>query len=201
MGYANNKSTQFPALVLTEYVYFLARIAIADRQLFLQLVSATAAALNLPEAQIWEPILNQWWTRVRLPISSPPSSPVLTKNPFPSSPSPSSCSSVSSCSSFVTTSSYRPQFDNMSEPHLRKLTAMGIANLVSTGGPEVLDRLSTEICNLWIDVFGEIKEAQSNAENECVLCCVPMAVAKISDHFEQPIADAILGPAVRRHEH
>ena len=59
----------------------------------------------------------------------------------------------------------------MSEPRLRKLTAMGIANLVSTGRPEVLDRLSTEICNLWIDVFGEIKEAQSNAENECVIFC------------------------------
>ena len=168
MRFANIPTIQLQALMLTEYVYFLARIAIADRQLFLQLVSATAAALNLPEAQVWEPILNQWWTRVRLPISSPPLSPVLTNNPFPSSPSPSSCSSVSSCSSLATCSSQRLQFDNMSEPHLRKLTAMGIANLVSTGRPEVLDRLSTEVCNLWIDVFGEIKEAQNNAENECV---------------------------------
>ena len=47
---------------------------------------------------------------------------------------------------------------------------MGIANLVATGRPEVLDRLSTEICNLWIDVFGEIKEAQSNNnDEECAL--------------------------------
>ena len=56
----------------------------------------------------------------------------------------------------------------MSEPRHRKLAAMGIANLVATGRPEVLDRLSTEICNLWIDVFGEIKEAQESG-NECVI--------------------------------
>ncbi|CDO76254.1 hypothetical protein BN946_scf184470.g12 [Trametes cinnabarina] len=111
---------KLPTPVLTEYVYVLARIALADRQLFLQLVSATAAAKNAKEDLIWEAILNQWWNR----------------------------------------------FDNMSEPRLRKLTAMGIASLVSTGRPEVLDRLSTEICNLWIDVFGEIKEAQINAGND-----------------------------------
>ncbi|KAM5532278.1 hypothetical protein V8D89_014036 [Ganoderma adspersum] len=135
---------KFPSVVLTEYVYLLARIAIADRQLFLQLVSATAATLNRPEEQIWEPILNQWWTRVRLYISSPTLVVLSLKLP----------------------PLRARQFDNMSEPHLRKLTAMGIANLVSTGRPEVLDRLSTEICNLWIDVFGEIKEAQNNAESD-----------------------------------
>ena len=47
----------------------------------------------------------------------------------------------------------------MSEPRHRKLAAMGIASLVSTGRHEVLDRLPTEICNLWLDVFGEIREA------------------------------------------
>lgn len=51
------------------------------------------------------------------------------------------------------------QFDNMSEPRHRKLTAMGIASLVSTGRPEILRRLSTEIFNLWMDVFSEIQEA------------------------------------------
>ncbi|CAL1700530.1 unnamed protein product [Somion occarium] len=111
---------QAPAVVLTEFVYFLARLAIADKQIFLQLVSATAAAMNLMETQVWEPILNQWWTR----------------------------------------------FDNMSEPRSRKLVAMGIANLVSTGRPEVLDRLATEICNLWLDVFGEIKEAREKADED-----------------------------------
>ena len=51
----------------------------------------------------------------------------------------------------------------MSEPRYRKLTAMGVASLVSTGRPEVLDRLSSEICNLWLDVFAEIKEARELA--------------------------------------
>ena len=134
---------QLQTSILTEYVYVLARIAVADRQLFLNLVSATAAALNQPEPQIWEPILNQWWTRVRRP-------------PF------------ASIASRRSSKSCRPKFDNMSEPRLRKLTAMGIAALVATGRPEVLDRLSTEICNLWLDVFGEIKEAQSSKEDEYV---------------------------------
>jgi hypothetical protein len=48
----------------------------------------------------------------------------------------------------------------MSEPRHRKLTAMGIAALASTGRPEVLARLPTEIFNLWMDVFGEIKESR-----------------------------------------
>jgi hypothetical protein len=39
---------------------------------------------------------------------------------------------------------------------------MGIASLVSTGRPEVLNRLPSEIFNIWLDVFGEIKEAQVN---------------------------------------
>ena len=47
----------------------------------------------------------------------------------------------------------------MSEPRSRKLVAMGIANLVATGRPDVLDRLDGEIFNLWLDVFAEMKEA------------------------------------------
>ncbi|KAI0053014.1 ARM repeat-containing protein [Auriscalpium vulgare] len=50
------------------------------------------------------------------------------------------------------------RFDNLSEPRHRKLSAMGIASLVSTGRPEVLDRLHSEIFNLWMDVFAELKE-------------------------------------------
>jgi hypothetical protein len=49
----------------------------------------------------------------------------------------------------------------MSEPRHRKLTAMGIASFLSTGRKEVLERLPTEIFNLWLDVFGEIKEAHN----------------------------------------
>ena len=60
----------------------------------------------------------------------------------------------------------------MSEPRHRKLTAMGIASLVSTARPEVLQRLPTEIFHLWLDVFGELKEAQltiaAAEENRCV---------------------------------
>lgn len=51
----------------------------------------------------------------------------------------------------------------MSEPRHRKLTAMGIAALVSTGRSEVLQRLPGEIFNIWLDVFGELKEAEEQA--------------------------------------
>lgn len=54
----------------------------------------------------------------------------------------------------------------MSEPRHRKLTAMGAAGLVSTGRPEVLSRLPTETFNMWLDVFGEIKEAQARPETD-----------------------------------
>lgn len=46
---------------------------------------------------------------------------------------------------------------------------MGIACLVSTGKHEVLERLPTEICNLWLDVFGEIREA-TTADDELSDC-------------------------------
>lgn len=58
------------------------------------------------------------------------------------------------------------KFDNMSEPRYRKLAAMGIAALVSTGRHEILERLASEIFNLWIDVFYEIKEAKLANERD-----------------------------------
>lgn len=54
----------------------------------------------------------------------------------------------------------------MSEARHRKLTAMGIASLVATGRPEVLQRLTGEIFNIWLDVFGEIKEIEAEAAND-----------------------------------
>ena len=51
----------------------------------------------------------------------------------------------------------------MSEPRHRKLAAMGIASLVSTAQPEVLQRLPGEIFNLWLDVFGELQEVEDQA--------------------------------------
>ncbi|PCH41237.1 ARM repeat-containing protein [Wolfiporia cocos MD-104 SS10] len=112
----DDKATTF---ILTECVYVLARIAIADNRMFLQLMSATAMAQNTQEKVLYEGVLDQWWTR----------------------------------------------FDNMSEPRLRKLTAMGIANLIATGRPEVMERLSSEVCNMWLDVFSEMKEAQTADES------------------------------------
>ncbi|KAF8623412.1 hypothetical protein AX15_006355 [Amanita polypyramis BW_CC] len=102
------------SMLLTEFVNLFARIALADRQVFLQLMTATANATGLVERFLFEGLLDQWWGK----------------------------------------------FDSMSEPRYRKLAAMGIASLVSTGRLEVLERLPTEIFNLWLDVFGEIKEVQ-----------------------------------------
>ncbi|KAI6134978.1 ARM repeat-containing protein [Pisolithus croceorrhizus] len=99
--------------VLTDCVFILARIAVADHEMFLRLVSAAAHVSGVPEDKIWEPILDQYWR----------------------------------------------QFDHMSEPRHRKLAAMGIATLVSTGRNEVLDRLPNEIFNLWTDVLYEIRES------------------------------------------
>lgn len=47
---------------------------------------------------------------------------------------------------------------------------MGIASLVSTGRDEVLDRLPTEICNMFLDVFGELREAVSSDEEYALFC-------------------------------
>lgn len=101
-------------MLLIEIIFLFARMVMADSQMFLQLISATAPATNQKESYLWEGLLDQWWGK----------------------------------------------FDNMSEPRHRKLTAMGIATLVSTGRPEVLQRLPGEIFNLWLDVFGEIKETK-----------------------------------------
>ncbi|EKM80164.1 hypothetical protein AGABI1DRAFT_120195 [Agaricus bisporus var. burnettii JB137-S8] len=107
-------------LVLTEYIYLFSRIALAEPQVFFQLVSASAIQLNQKESFLVDQLLDQWWGK----------------------------------------------FDNMSEPRHRKLTALGIASLLSTGRKEVLDRLPTEIFNLWLDVFGEIKEAQNVSSDD-----------------------------------
>ena len=58
------------------------------------------------------------------------------------------------------------QFDSMSEPRHRKLTAMAMASLVATGHPEILKRLSGETFNLWLDVLGEMKEALDSSDHE-----------------------------------
>ncbi|KAI0081841.1 ARM repeat-containing protein [Panus rudis PR-1116 ss-1] len=112
------EADEIPTTVLSKYVLLLARIAITDKQLFLQLMSAAPQKVNRSEKELWEALMYQWWKR----------------------------------------------FDAMYEPRTRKLAAMGVASLVSTGRPEVLARLSSEVLNLWLDVFGEIKEAHRQAE-------------------------------------
>jgi hypothetical protein len=57
------------------------------------------------------------------------------------------------------------QFDHMSEPRHRKLLALGIASLVSTGRPEVLGRVPNEIFNLWTDVLYEVRESRNHTED------------------------------------
>ncbi|KAF8489124.1 armadillo-type protein [Gautieria morchelliformis] len=108
------------ALVLTEHIYVFARIALSDPFVFNQLVAGAAPALNMLETQVFEGVLDQWWSK----------------------------------------------FDNMAEPRHRKLAAMGIASWVSSARPEVLGRLHTEIFNIWLDVFGELKEALADESTD-----------------------------------
>lgn len=56
--------TKAQAGLMTTYIYFLARVAIGDKQVFQQLVSLTAPTINMSESQVWEGIMNQWWNRV-----------------------------------------------------------------------------------------------------------------------------------------
>lgn len=44
----------------------VARVAVADREMFLRLVSAAAQASGVPEEKVWEPILDQYWRQVRV---------------------------------------------------------------------------------------------------------------------------------------
>lgn len=57
------------------------------------------------------------------------------------------------------------QFDHMYEPRHRKLLALGMASLVSTGRPEVLERVPNEIFNLWTDVLYELRESRDHTED------------------------------------
>ncbi|KAF9008940.1 armadillo-type protein [Cyathus striatus] len=130
---------------LTHHIFFFSRIVMGDRQMFLQLMSATATALNQTETYLYDGLLDQWWGK----------------------------------------------FDNMSEPRHRKLVAMSIASLVSTGRQEVLQRLPTEIFNLWLDVFGEIKEVLSTRdtdEDESSVADSPTSLKRFWELDEAPSA-------------
>ncbi|KAJ8523493.1 hypothetical protein ONZ45_g125 [Pleurotus djamor] len=107
------------SIILTELIYLFARMILADRQMFAQLMSASASAKNVPENTLYEGLLDQWWSK----------------------------------------------FDAMSEARYRKLTAMGIAALVANGHAEVLKRLTGDIFNIWLDVLGELKEADTDFDD------------------------------------
>ncbi|KAF7352662.1 Importin N-terminal domain-containing protein [Mycena venus] len=48
------------AILLTEHIYLMSRIVMADRQMFLQLMTATATPA-VPEAKLYDGLLDQWW--------------------------------------------------------------------------------------------------------------------------------------------
>ncbi|KAF9476494.1 ARM repeat-containing protein [Pholiota conissans] len=82
------------------------------------------------------------------------------------------------------------KFDNMSEPRHRKLTAMGIAALVSTAQPEVLKRLPGEIFNMWLDVFGELKEAEEQIPRQSEIDSSPPSPTNLVRYWDLDTAPA-----------
>lgn len=61
-----DQTLQLSALILMNYVLLLARIAVVDVQVFVTLVAETAKSKGVPEGEIWEVIMSQWWNRVSL---------------------------------------------------------------------------------------------------------------------------------------
>lgn len=57
-------TSQAQTNILTEFILTLSRIAVADKHMFLQLMAAAPQVAHIPEAQLWEAVLNHWWTRV-----------------------------------------------------------------------------------------------------------------------------------------
>ena len=61
-----DRTPQLSAPILVDYILLLSRIAVVDIQVFVTLVAETAKSKGVPEADIWEVIMNQWWNRVSL---------------------------------------------------------------------------------------------------------------------------------------
>lgn len=123
--------------MLTECVFVFARIALTDREMFIRLVSAAPTVGSGREENVWEVIMDQFWRQV--------------------------CGQSFCCISIPIF--FTRQFDHMSEPRHRKLLALGIASLVSSGRPEVLERVPNEIFNLWTDVLYEVRESRNHTED------------------------------------
>ena len=59
---------QLPSVALVEYILLFSRIAVVDVQVFVTLVAETAKLKGVPEAEVWEVVMSQWWNRVSLVI-------------------------------------------------------------------------------------------------------------------------------------
>jgi hypothetical protein len=62
---------QKPVVIRTEIVYLMSHIAIADKQMLLQLMSAAAVPLNTTLSCLYEGLLDQWWLQVSCAVDSP----------------------------------------------------------------------------------------------------------------------------------
>jgi len=105
--------------------------------MFLQLMTASTPVLGQTETTLYNMLMGVWWEK----------------------------EGQTELSTKMYSDGFQ-QFDNMSEPRYRKLTALATAVLVSTGRPEILEKLSTDIFNMWLDVFGELKEADERRAEE-----------------------------------
>ena len=55
---------QASSTLLMEYVFFMARIALGNSQVFRELIKKAMPVLNESEEQLYNIVLTQWWTRV-----------------------------------------------------------------------------------------------------------------------------------------
>jgi len=55
---------QDETLVLTEHIYLFSRILLSNRQIFVQLMAASAPVLNQTEAVLYDSLLDKWWEKV-----------------------------------------------------------------------------------------------------------------------------------------
>ncbi|KDQ20506.1 hypothetical protein BOTBODRAFT_309717 [Botryobasidium botryosum FD-172 SS1] len=49
--------------ILTEHIYIFARMVLQDPLVFCQLISATASAQGIPETELYDKLLDQWWRK------------------------------------------------------------------------------------------------------------------------------------------
>jgi len=57
---------QLSAVILVEYILLFSRIAVVDVQVFVTLVAETAKSKGVPETEIWDAVMSQWWNKVRV---------------------------------------------------------------------------------------------------------------------------------------